>query len=179
MKKLHKYIEENQVTKFILIFMVIYFFLYLLGVCIGFIFGQEISSIDIGQDKDLIGIFLNNLILGISIVILGSFTGGFYSVAIILINGGILGKLLRYLFAQDMLHVVPLGLFPHAILEIISLCVFSAISVIPISCLFYYFKSSNIISRKLVFQSLLIMVFSIISLFLAAILECYVSKIII
>jgi len=76
-----------------------------------------------------------------------------------------------------MLYTVPPGLLPHAIIEIFTLCIFSAISMLPILMLYYFLTSPKQIPRNIIYFCLKALICAIFMLLIAALLECHASKI--
>jgi len=177
MIKLRNYLEKTHPIKIILHLTTIFLIIYLIGVLWVFFIGEPIKSLELGQDKKVTEIFLHNLNVSLLILLIGSITGGCYSVIIIFLNGYILGKLLQYLTIHKMLYTVPPGLLPHAIIEIFTLCIFSAISMLPILMLYYFLTSPKQILRNIIYFCLKALICAIFMLLIAALLECHASKI--
>ncbi|MEY8353199.1 stage II sporulation protein M [Lachnospiraceae bacterium 54-53] len=177
MIKLNDYLEKKPPKQIVFILISFFLVIYFLGVLKGVLSGEPLNDLELGQNKYVSDIYLNNLKVSLSILLMGTITGGVYSIIVMFLNGFILGKLLQYLAINNMLYIVPAGLLPHAIIEIFSLCMFSAISMFPILMLYHFLKSSAKIPCNIIIFSLKILVFSIIALFAASLLECYVSNV--
>lgn len=76
-------------------------------------------------------IFRNNLLVGASMLCIGAITGGAYSCAALVANGFLVGKLLRFLFAEGMYESFLTGLLPHLGIEVLGLLCFSSIAFAP------------------------------------------------
>ena len=153
--------------------------IYLLGVFIGMLRGKPIEHININQDKNVHEIFFHNLFIGISMITLGSMTGGIYSIIIICMNGYILGKLIRYLFKNNLVYLIISGILPHAIIEVACLCVMASLSAISFNLLIEYLKDEYICIGKVWRKSFIWLLISITGLYLSAIIECYVSIVVV
>jgi len=92
MIKLRNYLEKTHPIKIILHLTTIFLIIYLIGVLWVFFIGEPIESLELEQDKKVTEIFLHNLNVSLLILLIGSITGGCYSVIIIFLNGYILGK---------------------------------------------------------------------------------------
>lgn len=123
-----KYFRKNKIKLYFLIEVLSF----IIGVIIG-IFGEcSVTSIQPEESQGAIAIFLNNIKVGISIFFLGAFSGGVYGIAILCINGYVVGELMQYLLSVHEANLVILGLLPHMGIEVFGLAFFSAIGSIPI-----------------------------------------------
>ncbi|ALC83220.1 MULTISPECIES: stage II sporulation protein M [Bacillus] len=80
-------------------------------------------------------IFNNNILVIISLLVIGTLTSGFYTIFVLFVNGMIVGKTLFSVYLTSGFLPILTGFLPHAIPELLSIFISSSISVIP----FYLF----------------------------------------
>lgn len=152
---------------------------FLLGVLWGAGGTTEIDALS-PTEAEAASIFGNNLLVGVSIVFLGSVTGGVYGCVVLLVNGYLLGELLQYLFAEKMYQAMVTGLLPHLGLEVVGLIGFVMLSFLPVGELVCWMKNGRMSMRlsALAKRAALLFGFGMVSLLLAAIVEGNVSMVI-
>ncbi len=101
-----------------------------MGILAGAIAGNEIESIT-PMEANASDIFQNNILVGASMLFIGAITGGAYSCAALVVNGYLVGKLLRFLFAEEMYASFVTGLMPHLGIEMLGLLCFASVAFVP------------------------------------------------
>ena len=147
---------------------------YFLGILLGVLLFWS-KSLDFNHTYNTwITIFINNLKVAMMIIIIGLITFGIGNSIMLVMNGCILGSVIKSLINLKMESAIITGLFPHMFLEIIGLILCSAISY-----------ESLILVRQMALNKkgvivhighdLKLLVIGISFLFIASIIEAYIS----
>ncbi|WP_437137044.1 stage II sporulation protein M [Bacillus safensis] len=108
---------------------------------------------------------------------IGAFTGGIMSAGILFYNGYIIGKLVQYLIVNHETQQLFTGLLPHAFIEVLGLILFSIVSSYPFIYLYRFIKGETIELKKLILTVLQLIFAAAVLLFIASLLEQYVSHV--
>lgn len=170
-----KYIKIKRRDIVFLLISVVSFFI---GIIMGSFGKGQINNLNPNNAKAM-SIFINNFLVGISIMFIGSITGGVYGVSALFINGYIVGKLVRYLVDTNATKYILTGIMPHIWLELLGLIIFSIIGFYPIYELIHWMKKGKLSShaKYILAKIFLMFCFGSVFLLLAAIIESYVSTV--
>lgn len=152
---------------------------FFLGVIFGIIFAGNINKIN-PNEVQAVNVFKNNILVGSSMMFLGSLTGGVYGIIVLYINGYIVGKLAVYLITANMGKYIFLGIFPHFGLELLGLSIFAIIGFIPASEFICWIRkgSFRLPVKEILKKYIAMLSIGSICLFFAALIESYVSVVI-
>lgn len=160
-----------------------FFFLFLITFLIGIIIGIFFIEVNTGEIKkvniNFSDIFLNNITVGITLIIGGFMTFGFLNFFIILINGVVVGEVIKFLFVNNQELNIVTGLLPHGIVEILGLVAFSIAGILPINYIysFYLKKYKNIKIKHYIIALFLLIVMGTLLLFISGVLETSLSQV--
>ncbi|GLF81699.1 MULTISPECIES: stage II sporulation protein M [Bacillus] len=175
LKKIRCFISENRL---ILRLGYLYAAIFIAAVLIGSLLPyDQIPYLKKDEEMFFLSIFLNNLQVGMAILGIGAFTGGIMSAGILFYNGYIIGKLVQYLIVNHKAQQLFTGLLPHAFVEVLGLILFSIVSSYPFIYLYRFIKGETIELKKLTLTVLQLIFAAAILLFMASLLEQYVSHV--
>lgn len=170
-----KYFKKNKIKLFFFIGVLLFIVAVICGA-----FGESgVTSIQPEESQGAFAIFLNNIKVGISMLFLGAISGGVYGIAILCLNGFIVGELMQYLLSNDEANMIALGLLPHMGIEVCGLAFFSAIGCIPIVELVKWLRLRENYKKEEFIYGLKDMVkggtMGTLLLFIASLIEGYIS----
>lgn len=176
-----KYLTSNKFLNIYKWVTILFLSIFCMGIFIGYRYNYKIETLALGQSETFYNIFKNNFIVGISLISVGSLTGGVYSILAIGINGYIVGQVCGYLMERKMLYLIIRGLLPHAVFEILGLTSFALISCIPTIYLFKWINNN----LELVINPFKLLIKEVVNLFLlgtllliiAALIEAKISTV--
>ncbi len=159
------------------------YFIYLIGfmgsVFVGtYYFEGKVSTFN-PQNASYIEIFINNLNVGLLLLIGGLITGGTLSLFLIMANGYIVGNIIFIAISNGNIKSLFTGLFPHFFLEIIGLFSFAVVGTFT-GHIFFKFLTKKIHTvnySQTITDGLWLIAISIVSLFLGAVIEDFISKV--
>lgn len=175
LKKIKYFLSENRL---ILRLGYLYAAIFIAAVLIGSLLPyDQIPYLKKDEEMFFLSIFLNNLQVGMAILGIGAFTGGIMSAGILFYNGYIIGKLVQYLIVNHEAQQLFTGLLPHAFVEVLGLILFSIVSSFPFIYLYRFIKGETIELKKLILTVLQLIFAAAGLLFIASLLEQYVSHV--
>ncbi len=183
---MYKNIIDNSTLKKIIFL----FFTFIISIIVGYFWGNLIYT-HIPEPKNRISseiftlfrlFFFTNYLIAVIIVFLGYFTGGIISITIIFINGLSFGFGLNYTNFEKLGGVrgSVIRLIFHAPVEIFALCLMGSIGLRGFDLVKNFVLTKQLsfnqdfVTKQMVYQYL----FGTFLLFIAAIIEAFVSKII-
>lgn len=173
LKKIKSFLLLN---KLIVWLGLVYFIVFGFAVIYGFFTHNErIPNLQPSNNFSFVDIFSNNMLVSLSMLGIGSLTGGMMSAIILFYNGYLIGKLLQYLDLHDQWLSFWTGLVPHAVLEIPGLLIFSIISTYPFILIYGFLKGLQVDIKHTVKLLLRLAALGIVLLLLASLVEDYVS----
>ncbi|MED2777009.1 stage II sporulation protein M [Bacillus thuringiensis] len=84
------------------------------------------------KELDTAIVFNNNILVLFSILVIGTLTGGVYSLFVVVFNGVIVGETLYSIFKSAGMSPIFTGFLPHALPELLSIFLMSSITCLPI-----------------------------------------------
>ncbi|HDR7494840.1 stage II sporulation protein M [Bacillus cereus] len=84
------------------------------------------------KELDTSTVFHNNILVLFSILVIGTLTGGVYSLFVVVFNGVIVGETLYTIFKGAGISPIFTGFLPHALPELLSIFLMSSITCLPI-----------------------------------------------
>ncbi|AZR80498.1 hypothetical protein BK767_18930 [Bacillus thuringiensis serovar kyushuensis] len=84
------------------------------------------------KELDTSTVFHNNILVLFSILVIGTLTGGVYSLFVVVFNGVIVGETLYTIFKSVGISPIFTGFLPHALPELLSIFLMSSITCLPI-----------------------------------------------
>ncbi|EOP19384.1 hypothetical protein AWW70_01585 [Bacillus mycoides] len=84
------------------------------------------------NNLDVSTVFNNNILVLFSILVIGTLTGGVYSLFVVVFNGVIVGETLYTIFKSTGMSPILTGFLPHALPELLSIFLMSSITCLPI-----------------------------------------------
>lgn len=175
------YLKRSNKYNIFILYIIFCFLFFLVGIGIGATGDCEIVQLNRENNMEIKSIFLNNIKVGLSILCIGTVTGGMYGICVLILNGYIVGELIQFLFMIDRSELILRGIIPHIGIEITGLVCFSTIGFVPIVILVNWLKNKsykygNIIT---VLQKVVILLcIATLLILVAAIVECRVSSVI-
>lgn len=161
--------------KYFKIFIFLSIIIFFLGMLYGCLTPPNISNLYSNESK-FTSIFFNNMKVSLTILILGSITGGVISQIILFANGFIIGKLVVLLYNKNLMFSLFTGLLPHLFIELFGLILFASIAHMPIIFLIYWLKKSNFsFSRNNFLFYLKVSIIAIILIGISAFIESTIS----
>ncbi len=161
--------------KYFKIFIFLSIFIFFIGIFCGCLTSPNISNL-YSNKSNFISIFFNNIKVSLTILILGSLTGGLLSQIILFANGFILGKLIILLYNKNLLISLFAGLLPHLFVELFGLVLFAAIAHMPIIFLICWLKKSQFsLSRNEILFYLKSFIIAILLISISAFIEGTIS----
>lgn len=112
-------------------FIALLLLVFMLGTIFG-VFSVNVKSASIDPtDLSTMKIFRNNMLVIISLLVIGTLTGGVYTLIVLFANGVIVGETLYSVFMTHGITPIVAGFLPHVGPELISIFLGGSISLIP------------------------------------------------
>lgn len=157
---------------------IFYITLFILGIVIGFFFTSGATIQTVNPTNTFFGeIFINNFYVSLSLLLGGLLTFGVLSGLIIIVNGAVVGELIKVLYIHKSLESLISGLIPHLILELPALVMFAIIGTFSGHFLFLFLKSKHTSTYILIYSKMGIqlLILGVFLLFIASLIEDYIS----
>lgn len=159
------------------------YFIYLIGFVVGiftgiYYFEGKVNTFN-PENVSYIEVFVNNLNVGSLLLIGGLITGGTLSLFLIMANGCIVGNIIFIAISNGNIKSLLTGLLPHFFFELIGLFSFAVVGTFT-GYIFFKFLTKKIHTvnfSQLMTDGLWLIAISIVSLFLGAVIEDFISHV--
>lgn len=158
---------------------IVYNIIFILGILSGLLFSvDDVTNKVVSPNSVLfVEIFLNNLVVGSLLLVGGLLSFGVLSSLIILVNGAVVGELIKVLYIQNSLDSLTFGLLPHLIFELPALILFAMAGTFTGHYLFLFLKNKHFSMPVYTYvkTGIKLFILGFLMLLIASIVEDYIS----